>query len=147
MLSDDDEARPSKRMNADDADPGRSGRLFNERVGPLYTVDSAARLLNRSEQEVRADVRDRILLAIELADGVMALPARQFDENGLPLPGLPEVSATLDPKGTDPLAVALFLFTASEHWDGGTAAEFMRAGRQEEVVSSAARIHRSLVGP
>lgn len=133
-------------MNSDDVDRERNGSLFNERVGPLYTVDSVARLLNCTEQEVRADIRDRILLAIELADGVTGLPARQFDENGLPLPGLPEVSATLDPNGTDPLAVALLLFTASDHWDGGTAAELMRAGRLDQVVSAADRVHRSFTG-
>lgn len=136
-----------KPMNAEHDDLERQGRLFNERVGPLYTVESVARLLNRTEQEVRADIRDRVLLAIRLADGVTALPARQFDEYGLSLPGLPEVSAALDPGGTDALSVAILLFAVSDHWDGGTAAEFMRAGRLGEVVSAAERIHRALTGP
>lgn len=134
-------------MNADDDDVERQGRLFKEKVGPLYTVDSVARLLNRTEQEVRADIRDRVLLAIQLADSVTAIPARQFDENGLPLPGLPEVAATLDPKGTDPLSVALLLFSRSDYWGGATTAEVMRAGRLDEVVTAAERIHRSLNGP
>lgn len=134
-------------MNTDDADRERQARLFRERVGPIYTVDSVARLLNCTEEEVRTGIRNRTLLAIQLADGVTALPARQFDENGLPLPGLRELSTTLDPKGTDPLAVALILFTKSDYWDGATTAEVMRAGRLDEVVSAAERIHRSLTGP
>lgn len=134
-------------MNSDDVDREHKGGLFKERIGPLYTVASTARLLNRTEVEVRADIRHRILLAIELADRVLALPERQFDENRLPLPGLPEVSAALDPEGTDPLAIALLLFTTADHWGGGTAAEFMRAGRLEEVVSAADRVHRSLTVP
>lgn len=146
-MSNNEDGSRQTRMNADEEDLDRQASLFNEHIGPIYSVDSVARLLNRTEDEVRADIRDRILLAIQLADGVTALPARQFDETGSPLPGLPEVSATLDPKGTDPLAVALLLFTASDYWDGGTAAEFMRAGRLDEVVSVAERIHRSFVGP
>ena len=104
-------------------------------------------LLNCTEKEVLAGIRDRTLLAIQLADGVTALPARQFDDNGLPLPGLRELSTALDPEGTNPLSVALILFTKSDYWDGATTAEVMRAGRIDEVVSVAERIHRSLTGP
>jgi hypothetical protein len=147
MPNDKDGRRQVNGMSADDDDPERQIRLFRERVGPIYSVDSVARLLDCTEEEVRAGIRDRILLAIQLADGVTALPARQFDEAGSPLPGLRELSTTLDPEGTDPLSVALLLFTRSEYWGGGTTAEVMRAGRVSEVVSVAERIHRSHTGP
>lgn len=147
MPNDEDGRRQVERMSADDEDLERRARVFNEHIGPIYSVDSVARRLNRTEEDVRADIRDRILLAIELADGVIALPARQFDENGLPLPGLRELSTTLDPRGTDLLSVALLLFTRSDYWGGATTAEVMRAGRVDEVVAVAERIHRSLAGP
>lgn len=147
MPNDKDGRRQVKRMSVDDDDQKRQIRLFRERVGPIYSVDSVARLLNCTEEEVLAGVRDRILLAIQLADGVTALPARQFDDAGLPLPGLRELSNTLDPEGTNPVSVALILFTKSDYWGGATTAEVMRAGRIDEVVAVAERIHRSLTGP
>ena len=147
MPNDEDDIRPVAPRSADQEGLERQSRLFNERVGPLYSVESVARLLNRTEQEVQDDIRDRILLAIQLADGVTALPARQFDEAGLPLPGLRELSTTLDPKGTDPLSVALILFTRSDYWGGATTSDVMRAGRVDEVVSVAERIRRSFTGP
>lgn len=147
MPNDKDGRRQVKGMSADEDDHERRTRLFRERVGPIYSVCSVARMLNCTEEDVQADIRGRILLAIRLADGVTALPARQFDDNGLPLPGLRELSTALDPEGTNPLSVALILFTKSDYWDGATTAEVMRAGRIDEVVSVAERIHRSLTGP
>lgn len=147
MTTDKDDVSPVTPVSADDQAQHLQGGLFTEHVGRLHTVDSAARLLGITEPEVRAGIQDRTLLAIELADGVIALPADQFGEDGLPLPGLRELSKALDPKGSDPLSIALILFHKSEYWDGATSAELMRSGRIDEVVAAAKRAHRSLDAP
>jgi hypothetical protein len=130
-----------------DIPPTGSTQDFNERFGPFYSVESTARLLKCTEQEVRAAIRDRTLLAIRFADGVTGLPTRQFDEDVHPLPGLQQLAVILDPMGNDPLAGALVVFTPSEFWGGGTAAEWMRDGRLEEALAAARRARRSLDAP
>lgn len=114
---------------------------FHERLGPFYTVEGVAKWRHCDEEEVRRDIDQRVLLGIVLGDGVIALPARQFNDSGDPLPGLASLFEVVG--HCDPVGVALILFTRSEPFDGQTAAEWLREGRVGEVLD----IVRRAFGP
>ena len=115
---------------------------FNERFGPFYTVTSVAAWRKCDEAEVLRDIDSGALLAFEFTDGVTALPARQFNEAAEALPGLPAVTRALDDQ--DPVAIALFLFTAAEAFSGRTGADWLREGRLTDVLDVAEKTFRSL---
>lgn len=114
---------------------------FQERFGPFYTVASVAAWRKCDEAEVLRDIDRGALLAFVFTDGVTGLPARQFNEAAEALPGLPAVTRALDDQ--DPIAIALFLFTAAEAFDGRTGADWLWDGRLTDVLDVAEKTYRS----
>lgn len=89
------------------------------------------------------DILRHHLLAIILADDVIALPTRQFNDTGEPLPRLRDVWESLA-ADHDYLALALVLLTPSQTFEGQTGAEWLREARAAEVLTVTDRIRRAL---
>jgi hypothetical protein len=104
--------------------------------------ESTASLRHCSEAEIQRDIERGDILALTLADGVVAIPARQFDDAGRALPGLALVAREVG--RDDPLMVALFLLTPSMVFERRTGADWLRDDRVEDVLAIARRAFRPL---
>ena len=110
---------------------------YDEALGPFYDTAGLVAWLGISRQAVADRVRRGTLLACRTADGPLLYPSLQFGRDGQVRPGVFEVVGELTRHGADGWAVATWLTTPSEAFEGHSAVDFLVLHR-----SSAAAVQR-----
>lgn len=98
---------------------------YDESLGPFYDTAGLVTWLGVSRQAVADRVRRGTLLACRTADGHLLYPSLQFGRDGQVRPGVFEAVGEFTRRGVDGWAVALWLTTASEAFEGHSAVDFL----------------------
>ena len=109
-------------------------------LGPYFEAAALHRRMNVSPETLEEMVQLNTLLAVEADRGAPLFPAWQFTPDVRTLPGLPKVLAELHRAATDGLSKAVWLTTPQVGLDGLSAAEWLRVGRDPEIVAHLARM-------
>lgn len=110
-------------------------RLWTETIGPFFSLDGVATLLNRAPAELTAD---NGLLALTTGNESVVYPAFQFTGDQ-PLPGLAEVLAVLGDTFTA-WTVASWLVSPDVDLAGRTPVQVLRDGHAEDALRLARQI-------
>lgn len=110
---------------------------YDELIGPFFDTVGLATLRGLSRQAIHAQMRRRHLLGVHTTDGDLLYPSFQFTAAGDPLPHLREVLDILDPDAADAWGDALWLNAAVDRFGGRNAAQLLRQGDVEPVISAA----------
>jgi hypothetical protein len=123
----------------------RDRQVWAGQVGPAYTRDQVADLLDISTQAVAQRARNHTLLELVQDDDRRVYPAVQFGGH-TPLTGLSEVLKMLLPVVATPWTVASWLTVTRHEWDERTACELLAGDGTEraEVLEAARRTARRL---
>ena len=113
--------------------------FWDSRVGPFYDAAGVRALTRLTPTELASCVAAGDVLEVITSDGTPLYPTFQFGPRGELLPALRIVAHTLLPISDDSWDVALWLVTPSAAFDGTNAAELLKAGKDEYVVSAAQR--------
>jgi hypothetical protein len=108
-------------------------------IGPFYDTTSLATWRGVTRQAIHKASQKRDLLGLKIGDGTRIFPSFQFGASGTPLPHLREVLDLLDRDGIDPWGSALWLNTVADEFGGTTAAQALRDGRVQPVLTAARR--------
>ncbi|MHB2208421.1 hypothetical protein [Methylobacterium sp. CM6257] len=100
----------------------------------MLTAREFGPLIGASHETVRVKRERFELLGLEGATRGVRYPRWQVTDDGLPLPGLPQLFAVLGPQ---PWTVHRFLRTAHAELGGRTALEALKAGQVEAVLGAA----------
>ena len=106
-------------------------------IGPFYDTAGLMLWLGVTRQALADRERRGTLLACRTADGHLLYPSLQFGRDGQVRPGVFEAVGEFTRRGVDGWAVALWLTTASEAFEGHSAVDFLVLHR-----SSAAAVQR-----
>jgi hypothetical protein len=113
---------------------------WDDLLGPFYSTGQVAKILGGVSRQAIADRRERrTLLGLKTADGVMVYPTFQFDDRNQVLPGLAEILQAFRDSAVDDWTLAGWLVAPSRDLRGKTVIEWLRAGKDREVVLSLAR--------
>jgi len=123
---------------------------YDEPLGPFYDTTGLVAWLGVSRQAVADRVRRGTLLACRSSDGHLLYPSLQFARDGAVRPGVFEAVGEFTRSGADGWAIALWLTTPSEAFDGHSAVDYLvlhrsSAAAVERVVSVATADARSWV--
>jgi hypothetical protein len=116
------------------------GSEMAEAVGPFYDTSGLVSWLGYSKQALDKRRRSRKLLGCRTADGKWLYPVWQFQQDGEPLPGLPEVLKVLSAGIDDGWTWALwFVGEVPERLEGMSAREWLSKGLDPSRVLEIAR--------
>src|SRR5258706_15970942 len=108
--------------------------------GPFYGTGQVAKILGGVSGQAIADRRERrTLLGLKTADGVMVYPTFQFDDRNQVLPGLAEILQAFRGSAVDDWTLAGWLVAPSKDLRDKPVIEWLRAGKDREVVLALAR--------
>ena len=108
-------------------------------MGPFYDAAGVRALTRLTPTELARCVAAGDVLELITSDGTPVYPTFQFGPRGELLSALRIVVHTLLPISDDSWDVALWLVTPSAAFDGKTAVELLKAGKDEYVISAARR--------
>lgn len=108
-------------------------------IGPFYDTPTLAAWRGVTRQALSKATAKRDLIGLKIGDGSLVFPSFQFGATGAALPHLRQVLALVDPDRIDPWGSALWLNTEADEFGGTTAAEALRAGREDLVLAAARR--------
>lgn len=113
---------------------------WRKRLGPLLETQAVQQLLDvRTSQDVTELVEQRRLLALPTSDGRLLFPAFQFTPTGRPYPVLPAILETFAGAVVSLWTVASWFATPQPLLKKKTPADWLRLGRDDELVKEAAR--------
>jgi hypothetical protein len=113
---------------------------WDDLLGPFYGTGQVAKILGGVSRQAIADRRERrTLLGLKTADGVMVYPTFQFDDRNQVLPGLAEILQAFRGSAVDDWTLAGWLVAPSKDLRDKTVIEWLRAGKDREVVLALAR--------
>lgn len=107
-------------------------------IGPCYTIESFARTIGWTTEQVRAASQELSVLELESEEGVLLYPAFQLS-NGAPVEGLAEVLRILQTGTSGRWTWAQWLNTPLPDADGVDRRniDLLREGRRELVLLEA----------
>jgi hypothetical protein len=108
-------------------------------VGPFYDAAGVRALTRLTPAELARRGAAGDVLEVITSDGTPLYPTFQLGPRGELLPALRILTQTLLPTSDDSWDVALWLMTPSAAFDGKTAAELLKVGEDEPVLSAAQR--------
>lgn len=120
-------------------DGAEEASYWDTTVGPILDDQGAQALTGLAPEELASHVESGAVLAVVTSDGVSVIPAFQFGPLGELLPEMRSVARLLGPMADDSWDKALWLRTRSRSFNGLSAAELLRAGETEKVLSAAMR--------
>lgn len=109
---------------------------WNAAVGPFYSIDGTAHLLEASLDELLRMVDRGDVLALPAGPGLV-FPAMQFADDRRPAAGLSQVLEVLSEGLPDPWDRALWLNSPADDAEGQTTADMLRDGSVDEVLRRA----------
>lgn len=119
--------------------PGPSD-LWDSELGPFYLPRDVGRWLGVSVSETCRRVRARQIVGLLTSDGILLLPAFQFNEHGVVPTHLAAVLTAMDFKNVDPWSDALLLRESSDDLAGRTLIEALRDGDAEHALAFAIQL-------
>lgn len=117
--------------------PGTSP--LDQKIGPFYDTAGLAAWLGMSRQLIHSQMKTGKILGLKTTEGELVYPAFQFGPAGERLPRLPEVLKILASQLDDPWGNAIWLNTPVKKFDNHSAAELLRGGQAEQVLTAARR--------
>ncbi|HET8601264.1 MAG TPA: hypothetical protein VFL99_13125 [Segeticoccus sp.] len=102
-----------------------SQHAWDERLGPFYDTAGLVTWLGISRQALADRVRRGTLLACRTADGHLVYPALQFARDGAVRPGVVDAVGQFTRAGADGWAIAVWLTTPSDAFDGHSAVDYL----------------------
>ena len=110
-------------------------------VGPFYDTAGLVTWLGYTKQAIEKRRKAHKLLGCRTTDGKWLYPVWQFQEDGEPLPGLPEALRLLSEGLDDGWTIALwFTGETPERLDGASPRDWLRQGGEPQAVLDIARI-------
>jgi hypothetical protein len=111
-----------------------------EAVGPFYTAQALVNWLGISQAEIDEKIKSHELLGCASDEGEIFFPVWQFTDCGELVPGLAEVIEALAAGTSVSWTWGLWLTAKVEYtFDGKSAAQWLREGKDKEVVLLHAR--------
>lgn|GEM_PF-777750 len=108
---------------------------FARQIGPVYRQAALAKLWGCSRQAVFDKIAKRKLLALTTSDGVVLVPAFQFDTKLRPLKGLDSILARLNDDVVDEWTLASWLTAPQESLGKRSVIEEIRDGEDPSLVT------------
>lgn len=115
------------------------GHVYDKISGPFYDTAGLTRWLGISRQALHQKVGRQAILACPLSDGGSVYPAWQFLTNGATIPHLADVLEALAAGTDDAWMIALWMRAPNDELDGDRPSDWLRRGRDPELVLEAAR--------
>ncbi|HET7304731.1 MAG TPA: hypothetical protein VFJ12_09310 [Segeticoccus sp.] len=107
---------------------------WDERLGPFYDTAGLVTWLGISRQALADRVRRGTLLACRTADGHLVYPALQFARDGVVRAGVVDAIGHLTRAGAEGWAVAVWLTTPSDAFEGHSAVDFLVVHRSSAAA-------------
>lgn len=116
-----------------------NGNELLEIIGDVYSLEEVMSKLFLSESEVLEKIASQDLLCCRFGNGELGFPALQFSYAGEIIPTIMEVVKILASGVNAPWTWAMWLAVELEEYDNLSAAQWLRDGRDKEVILRAAR--------
>jgi hypothetical protein len=123
--------------NLPNDDESPEAQIWDSLIGPFYDRAGALRLSHMSWHQLEHFSKTGRILRTRTQNGDDLYPCFQFGPAGEPLAGLSDVLSVLDPGLADSWGDALWLNAALHRFNNRSAAELMREGKIDAVITAA----------